>query len=691
MKFVNAKRSLYNINTACFTVILLDDCAHYEIRTDCCPSRKLPGFVKIGLAQWCLVSSDEGFMNWLDGIKNKIDTEAVHLINDSKTPSGRVHVGSLRGPLVHDCVHKFLSKCGLNVSYKYGVDDFDPLDELPVGHEDFYQSHLGKPLCNTPPPPGSSHPDLAMHYISEFFDIFKELSITPEIYYLRDIYRSGQFNEAIDLFLRNAAKIREINYRKSGAVRPEYWHPFQAVCETCGRVGTTEVYRYDGGKVSYRCVPDLVKWASGCGHEGTISPFDGNGKLPWKFEWAAKWKLLGVSIEGAGSDHSTRGGSRDVSDAVYRFLYADNPPMNIPYEFFMVGGAKMSSSKGVGSSAREMGDFLSPEVLRYLMLRTKPNRTVDFRTDQMFMGRLFDDYDRLHGKVLEGKASDLEKFLFDVSQTSAHTPWIPPSFSLTTSILQLPHVEFHTEIEKKEGRALEDSETKSLDRRIRSAKFWLQNFASEEERLVLQDVIPESSRQLSASQKFFLKEASRLLKDTVWEEEEIQSSLFNAARLTPIDQPLAFQAIYAVLFDKSAGPKAGNLLSYLDKDFAISRFEHLDYDHQDVIAETALETDDFEQWLSKSKEKTLHVDVSKSIFLSEVHGKLATRFSPGIGLIEFVFHFDDGKKHRRRLLSPNFKRICPTVEEAISAFTTYSAKYVDEVFKDCDFSTKIDC
>jgi len=38
-----------------------------------------------------------------------------------------------------------------------------------------------------------------------------------------------------------------------------------------------------------------------------ISPYGGNGKLPWKVDWAAHWKVVGITIEGAGKDHASKG------------------------------------------------------------------------------------------------------------------------------------------------------------------------------------------------------------------------------------------------------------------------------------------------------------------------------------------------------------------------------------------------
>ena len=93
---------------------------------------------------------------------------------------------------------------------------------------------------------------MAEHYIAEFWGVFADLGIRPEFYRMRDIYRSGQFNEAIDVILRHADVVRRIYKEVSGSERSEKWHPFQVVCENCGRVGTTEVTAYESGQVVIR-------------------------------------------------------------------------------------------------------------------------------------------------------------------------------------------------------------------------------------------------------------------------------------------------------------------------------------------------------------------------------------------------------------------------------------------------------
>src|SRR6185436_8070082 len=130
-------------------------------------------------------------MLWFADIARDVDAGRPHVINDSKTPSGRVHVGALRGVILHDAVYRALKGRDIPVRYLYGVDDYDPLDEIPKGQDEHFVKYLGQPLCNVPPPPGSPASDMAEHFISEFFGVFDEIGVEVERYRMRDQYRSG--------------------------------------------------------------------------------------------------------------------------------------------------------------------------------------------------------------------------------------------------------------------------------------------------------------------------------------------------------------------------------------------------------------------------------------------------------------------------------------------------------------------
>jgi len=580
-------------------------------------------------------------MFWTEDIAARC--AGAQIINDSKTPSGRVHVGALRGVLIHDAIFRTLREKGTEARYLFGVDDFDPVDEIPKGEDAHFGRFIGWPLCNTPAPTGSTAPDMAEHFMAEFWQVFEEIGVKVERYRMRDIYRAGQFNEPIDRILRHADKVRAVYKEVSNSDRPAHWFPFQVICEKCGCIGTTEVSAYDGALVTYRCRPDKcvnakLNLGRGCGHEGKVSPFDGRGKLPWKLEWVAKWVKFPVTIEGAGKDHSTRGGSRDVSEACLRAIYPElPPPMRVPYEFFLVGGAKMSSSRGVGASARDMANLLPPDVLRFLMIRTKPNSPVNFDSNEEGLVKLFNEFDRYQLRAGNGQATPDEACVFRLAELEPQGAYQTANFQLVSALVQMPHLDTEQQIAKRTGRPLTDVELKHLRQRIASARLWVRDYAAEEEKTHLQPTLPGRAQTLTETQRAFLHKLADALPETPWHDDALQAKVFEVARLTPIEQPSAFQAIYRVLLDREAGPKAGNLLAFLDVGFVVPRFRELPLDRIVFWRDSRITPEDLEKWIEKEREK-----IVAQTWTNDLEGNIAA--------FEITFTMLDGKKHLKRLV-----------------------------------------
>ncbi len=518
-------------------------------------------------------------MFWAD--KTALDLSAnqnpgfVHVVNDSKTPSGRVHVGSLRGVVIHDAIYRALKLAEQPTKFIYGVDDYDAFDTVPhyLSSEKF-SAYLGFPLCNTPSPQDTA-PDYAKFFMAEFLEVFAYLGVKPEIYYLRDKYRSGQLNQYIDTFLRKADLVRAVYKEVSKSERAPNWLPFHPICERCGKIATTVTTDYNGKEVFYTCKG--ASYIAGCGYSGWISPFDGNGKLPWKVEWVAKWDLLGVSIEMAGKDHSQKGGSRDVANAICRKVLQKEPPSHNPYEFILVNGTKMSSSKGVGSSAQEIASLLPPELLRFLMLRTPPKTVINFVPNYETITRLFRDYDGLMSKnnilTVTEKAPLIYAQILDAPELGTEYQF----FDLGTiiSLLQIPHLDIEAEISKRSPKVLTETDWRMARQRIEVGQKWLRDYADEDEKLVLYlDQIPERAQEISLIQKtYFERLIQNLESGCEWEAETLQTLIFATAKEVNLPQKDAFCGIYLAFLGKEKGPKAGSLFSYLSKSFVIGRLQ----------------------------------------------------------------------------------------------------------------------
>lgn len=521
-------------------------------------------------------------MYWADELAARVSGPQV--VNDSKTPSGTVHVGSLRGPVILDVIARALHLAGRPTTVLYGIDDLDPMDAAALLTPDAAGRFMGLPLANVPDSAEDGHPSYARHFAQAFIDTFAGLGIHPDRYYwMSEVYASGEMDRWVRVALDRAALVREIYERVAHVRHPADWHPLAVICESCGRIGTTIVTGWDGEQVAYECRPELVDWAAGCGHAGRTSPFGGRAKMPFNVDWAARWSLLGVTIEPCGKDLATAGGARDRADAVAREVFEREPPLRVDYEFLNIGGRKMSTSRGHGAAAHEIAEVLPPEQLRFLFLRSRPNHAIEFDpygTDAI--PRLFDESDRLAaaaaGREVKGELPpDPVRLVADVlvdanTDPAAEAAAYRPPFAHLALLLQVPGVDVGARVEAEKGAALTEREAAILDERIAAARRWLDGYAPERARLAVQrDALPPAAAGLDPPQRATLAALADTLATTRWDGEALQAAIFDAARSTGVPPGRAFAALYAAFLGQSSGPRAGWLLASLERDFVLDR------------------------------------------------------------------------------------------------------------------------
>ncbi|HET7685757.1 MAG TPA: lysine--tRNA ligase [Candidatus Limnocylindria bacterium] len=524
-------------------------------------------------------------MFWADELAASVSGPQV--VNDSKTPSGTVHVGSLRGPVILDVIVRALRARGLPTELRYGVDDLDPMDAQALLTPDAVERFMGVPLADVPDPDGDCHDSYARHFAGRFIDTFDRLGIRPDVtYWMSDLYRSGRMDRWIRVALDRAAVVRDVYARVANVKHPADWHPLSVICESCGKVGTTIVTGWDPerGIVRYACRPDLVAWAHGCGHAGETSPFGGRAKLPFNVDWAAKWSEFGVTIEPNGKDLGTRGGARDRSEAIAREVFDREPPINLVYEFLNVGGRKMSTSKGTGAAATEIAEVVPPEQLRLLFIRPRPNQAISFDPDGTdAIPRLFDESDRLAaataGREVRGELPADAPHLFAASlvepaaDVAAEAALHRPPFSHLALLVQVPGVDVAERTAAEKGAPLTPREAALLAERVAAARAWLATYAPDRVRVAVQDELPPVARStLDDAQRAFLAAlGQRLAGGVAWTGEGLQDAIFEAARALDLPPGRAFAALYLAFLGQPSGPRAGWLLASLDPAFVGER------------------------------------------------------------------------------------------------------------------------
>lgn len=472
---------------------------------------------------------------------------------------------------MHDCIARALTDAGVANEFLYGFDDYDAMDGLPPDLPQFAQ-YMGKPLADIPSPDGCA-PSYGHYFAAEFAGVFERLGARPRLYRTSEMYRSGAFDDAIRIALDHAPEIREIYRELTHSARvDDRWWPIQVLCERCGRIGTTSVLAWAGDEVTYECAADKVTWAEGCGYRGRRPPFAGGSKLLYRVEWPAKWAILGVTVEGAGKDHMTRGGTHDVALAISTRIFRRPAPYSFSYEFLLYGGKKMSTSRAVGATAAEILDVLRPELARFLIVRPLPRRQLEFDPRGETIPMLYDEYDRAAAAYFhEIDMPDLARTFHYAKVSGDPVPAYRPRFSKVAYLLQMPAVDLPRMIAREKGAPLTEADREELERRIADARRWLAIYAPEHYKFEVHASLPPSVSSLTRAQRQYLARIAEGLGSHVWTGEALHAHLHELKNELTLSPREAFGAIYQAFLGKDSGPQAGWFLTALDRAFVLQR------------------------------------------------------------------------------------------------------------------------
>jgi lysyl-tRNA synthetase class 1 len=526
-------------------------------------------------------------MFWADRIAGEVlrrfagDTAAGKpiVIRDEKTLSGRVHVGSMRGVAIHGIIHEILDEQKVSNVFRYELNDFDPMDGFPVYLLEEFKQYLGMQLKDIPSPDPATAKSFAEYFANDFKSAIAHAGFAPEYYWASELYLTGKMDEVIYSAIKAAETIRAIYKEVSGSQKPEGWLPIHVVCPECKKIVTTEASDFDGETVAIHCKKKHVDYTEGCGFKGRVSPFGGGSKLTWKVEWAAKWKVGGIMVEGAGKDHSTKGGSRDVANHVSREVFKYEPPFDVPYEFLLVGGQKMSSSKGKGTSAKEISDLVPSKIFRLALLGKDINQQFNFDPDGDTIPVLYDQYDKLSENYRAGVRDDYSRLFELIHPDKSDLSKLPAfllRFSQVAFLAQMPHLQIGDEAAKIKGSALTQEEGMELSERIDYARRWLGAHAPEKFVFKLHENLPEEVQKLTESQKNTLGVLYKDLEIEYPTSGEVMHQLIRAIPVRPgvkIEPKEFFTAIYIIFFGKESGPQVGWFLAALPKQFVLKRLK----------------------------------------------------------------------------------------------------------------------
>ena len=471
------------------------------------------------------------------------------------TASGFPHVGSLGDAARSFGVTLALRAQGYNSELIAFSDDQDGLRKVPAGIPTSLKKYLGFPVSSVPDP-YKCHESYGRHMSALLLEALDKCGIDYKFMSGTDAYRKGLFNKEIETILLNAERVGEIIEEEVGQEKFLEAFPYFAVCSNCGRIYTTKAYELlpKENKILYTCEGMEIKghWLEGCGHKDEADYTKGEGKLSWKGEFAARWKVLDIRFEAYGKDIAD---SVRVNDRICQEILGYIPPMHAKYELFLdISGKRFSKSAGRIFSPQLWFRYGSPQSLLLLMLkRFVGARSLSVTDIPQYMNELNELEDIHFGKKVisdekeRAKLSGLYKYCWVLKPPAKPSVHIP--YNLLTYLVKVApkgsETEFITEKLKDYGYKIEKN-SKDLERRIEYAMNWAQDYLE----------IKETTTKITANEKAALKELIQTLQIEE-KEDQIQGAIFSIARKHEVPPKRFFQILYTILLGVSQGPRLG--------------------------------------------------------------------------------------------------------------------------------------
>jgi lysyl-tRNA synthetase class 1 len=522
---------------------------------------------------------------WADDVADQIlsrDPTDPIVIKGGVSPSGVPHLGHFNEIMRGYFVAEVLRERGHEVRQVFTSDDKDALRKLPrkladsdwnvVGLGDVDAGalgrNLGKPYTDIPDPFGESD-----SYGAHFGDLLNRsadlIGVPIEMVSNTQMYAEGEFDEAVRHVLEHAEEAREVLSKYQAKVDDDYV-PFMAQCEECGMLtqAITDV-DLDAGTVDYVCAGLEAggRHIEGCDHEGTATFRE--GKLPWRFEWPAQWQVLGVDFEPFGKDHAE--GSWPSGEDIARNVFGIEPPVPMVYEWFTLNGEPLSSSAGNIVTVSEVLELLEPEVLRYFFVRN-PKRAKDFDLSRLDL--LVDEFDRFE-RIYFGEEDDENlaeladrAYPFVVDEVRRERVRLPYTFAAVLGMTD--DRDLRVRMARNEGHFTEDTPEWAIEEaleRVEKARAWAERMDNEYN-YRLQTDLPDVD--FDPSVETALDELAAFVAEG-HDGEAIQGEIYETARRNDVDVGDFFEAGYLLFFDQPQGPRLGEFLGELDREFVVER------------------------------------------------------------------------------------------------------------------------
>ena len=478
-------------------------------------------------------------------------------------PSGLPHIGTFAENARTTWVrHAFEFLTGWPTQLIAFSDDMDGLRKVPLNmpRQDMLANHLGKPLCHIPDPfeTSDSYSGTMNTKLRSFLDGY-QFDYTFQGSY--EAYQRGDFNEGLEIILRNVDAVKSIILPTMSAEKGRDWSPFFPICGKCGKINSTRVTGYDvaNNAVGYVCDRQEDR-AKGCGYQGTASIFNGHVKVGWKVDWALRWYAYDIAYEMYGKDLIE---SAKLSGRITR-LMGKQPPTGLFCELFLdEDGRKISKSVGKGLTIDSWTMYAPLESLLYYIFQNPK------QAKRLFWGivpKSVDDYllglNNYHSLDAQKKPDSPLWHLFN---KGAGVPEFKTSinFSLVNNLVSAVGAD---------DRELILEYLKRYDPGIEAHRAVIEDLVNKAMNYYRDFIVPHKRYRMPTTQekKMLMRLRDELAAYEGDDEKEIQTLPFAVAREYSEPPNNFFKLFYEVVFGQERGPRFGTFVRLVGKEKAIS-------------------------------------------------------------------------------------------------------------------------
>lgn len=472
--------------------------------------------------------------------------------------SGIPHVGSLGDVIRAYGIKLALESQGRKAEFIAFSDDMDGLRKVPAGMPDSLRKYLGQPV-STVPDPYNCHESYGLHMNSLLREAMDTCGVEYVFHSATEDYRKGLLTEQVRKILSAADRVGKIVKEEVGQEKYTTVLPYFPVCGSCGRIYTTRSREFQSAtdKVLYVCEGESEVKGSrleGCGYKGEVDIKAGQGKLPWKGDFAARWAALGVNFEAYGKDISD---SVRVNDRICEQILGYPPPSHVRYELFLDrGGKKISKSKSALDviTPQTWFKYAPPASLNLLMYkRIAGARTLgveDIPTYVNELNRLEDVYfnaREIKDEKDHAKLRGLYEYSFLLKPPSAPGLHIPYNLLVYLITVAPPEKQKdYVATKLREYGYLKNDITPKFDQIMQYATNWAKDFKE----------IPETELEITNPQRLAVEDLISVVRSET-DERTLQNSIFNIAKKYTLEPPEFFRLLYTILLGAPRGPRLG--------------------------------------------------------------------------------------------------------------------------------------